>query len=120
MTEQELENMELEHTLKRLKALKNRCVAQKYVLDEKADEKAAYIAEVSKRIRIESMRQNNDTDLYGKNSYSAIYQRGLVRVWCDALRFLKYDVCFKYDGDLIRDITIYDKNGDTVIHHVLR
>lgn len=105
MTDLELENMELEYTLKQLKRVKAICKAQSRLLNDKCDVMVAIIDKIVENV----IRQNRDTELYGKNSYEATYSRGIVNAWCSALEIIGYVTYFSYDEenhDLIAEISI--------------
>lgn len=120
MPDLELENMELEYTLKSLRTLQDRCKAQQYVLNKKAEEKGCILAEISKKILMSGLDQNRDVELYGKTSFEASYNRAITNTWCDCLRMLGYDIKFEFADDLIHDMTIYTETGQQIIHYVLR
>lgn len=119
MTDIELLNMETEHLNKSVDKLIAENRALKTVLNNKASEEGTMLANFTKQILLESVKQNENVGLYGKNSFEATYHRGLCNTWCDVLRAFSWDVSFSYKGDYISDIRLYNDKSEEVAHHIL-
>lgn len=93
MPDHELMDMELERLNKKLDVYESEQGRQLAVLVEK----------LQKQIKC----QNNDTELYGKNSFAATLNRQLVNAWIFAIENYGWHVELDFRGDLISEMWIY-------------
>lgn len=118
MTDHELMDMELERLSKNLDVYESQVKAYKEVLMEKSTEQGEQLAILTEKLRAQIKCQNSDTELYGKNSFSATLNRQLVNAWIFAIENYGWFVEFDFRGDFISDMWIYTGDHREVMHDI--
>lgn len=116
MTDYELMDMELERLNKNLDVYKSQVKAYEEVLQQKSAEQSRQLAVLVKKLQTQIKCQNNDTELYGKNSFAATLNRQLVNVWIFAIQNYGWYVELDFRGDLISDMWIYTAGRRLMLH----
>ena len=116
MTDQELMNMELERLNKNLDAYESEVKAYKKALKQQSAEQGIQLAVLAEKLQTQIKLQNSDTELYGKNSFSATLNRQLVNAWIFAIENYGWYVELDFRGDLISDMRIYTGNHRLMLH----
>lgn len=118
MTDQELMQMEVERLNKNLDLIENQLKAYKKVLEQKSTEQGEQLAVLAVKLQTQIKLQNSDTELYGKNSFSATINRQLVNTWIFAIENYGWHVELDFRGDIISDMWIYTKDHREVQHDI--
>ena len=116
MTDQELMNMELERLNKNLDVYESEVKAYKEALKHQSAEQGIQLAVLAEKLQTQIKLQNSDTELYGKNSFSATLNRQLVNAWIFAIENYGWYVELDFRGDLISDMRIYTGNHRLMLH----
>ena len=116
MTDQELMNMELEKLNKKLDVYESEVKAYKEALKRQSAEQAMQLAVLTEKLQTQIKLQNSDTELYGKNSFSATLNRQLVNAWIFAIENYGWCVKLDFSGDFISDMWIYTGNHRLMLH----
>ena len=116
MTDQELMNMELERLNKKLDVYESEVKAYRKFLRQQSAEQGAQLAVLAEKLQTQIKLQNSDTELYGKNSFSATLNRQLVNAWIFAIENYGWYVELDFRGDLISDMRIYTGNHRLMLH----
>lgn len=120
MTDQELIDMELERLNKNLDEYVVELKVFREALDHKSMEEAKQLVALTKKLQAQIKRQNSDTELYGKNSFTATLNRQLVNAWVFAITNYGWHVKFDFRGDLISDLWIYTKDYHEALHDIYK
>lgn len=118
MTDYELMQMELERLNKNIDAYESEVKAYREVLKQKSAEQGVQLALLAEKLQTQIKCQNNDTELYGKNSFEATLNRQLVNAWIFAIENYGWHVELDFSGDLISDMRIYTGNHREVMHDI--
>ena len=116
MTDQELMNMELERLNKKLDVYKSEVKAYRKFLRQQSAEQGMQLAVLAEKLQAQIKLQNSDTELYGKNSFSATLNRQLVNAWIFVIENYGWHVELDFRGDLISDMRIYTGNHRLMLH----
>lgn len=116
MTDQELMNMELERLNKNLDVYESEVKAYKKVLKQQSAEQSRQLAVLVEKLQTQIKLQNSDTELYGKNSFTATLNRQLVNAWIFAIENYGWYVKLDFRGDFISDMWIYSGNYRLMLH----
>lgn len=118
MTDQELMSMELERLNKNLDIYESQVKAYKRLLKQKSTEQGEQLAVLVDKLQTQIKRQNSDTELYGKNSFTATLDRQLVNAWVFAIENYGWFVKFDFRGDLVTDLWIYTGDHREMLHDI--
>ena len=116
MTDYELKDMELERLNKKLVAYVSEVKAYKKSLIQKSCEYGRQLAVLAEKLQTQIKCQNNDTELYGKNSFAATLSRQLVNTWIFAIENYGWYVELDFRGDLISEMWIYAADHCLMLH----
>lgn len=120
MTDQELIDMELERLNKNLDEYVVELKVFREALDHKSMEEAKQLVALTKKLQAQIKCQNSDTELYGKNSFTATLNRQLVNAWVFAIENYGWHVKFDFRGDLITDLWIYTGDYHVALHDIYK
>ena len=116
MPDHELMNMELERLNKKLDVYESEVKAYRKILRQKSSERYMQLAVLADKLQTQIKCQNNDTELYGKNSFAATLNRQLVNVWIFAIENYGWYVELDFSGDLISEMRIYAADHRLMLH----
>ena len=108
--------MELEKLNKNLDAYESEVKMYKEALKQQSAKQAIQLALLTEKLQTQIKLQNSDTELYGKNSFSATLNRQLVNAWIFAIENYGWYVKLDFRGDLISDMWIYTGNHRLMLH----
>ena len=116
MPDHELMDMELERLNKKLDVYESEVKAYRKILRQKSSEQYMQLAVLADKLQTQIKCQNNDTEFYGKNSFSAILNRQLINAWIFAIENYGWYVELDFRGDLISDMRIYTADHRLMLH----
>ena len=116
MTDDELKDMELERLNKKLDAYESEVKAYMKFLRQKSAEQGKQLVLLAEKLQTQIKCQNNDTELYGKNSFAATLNRQLVNAWIFAIENYGWYVELDFRGDLISEMWIYAADHRLMIY----
>ena len=108
--------MELERLNKKLDVYESEVKAYRKILRQKSSKQYMQLAVLADKLQTQIKCQNNDTELYGKNSYAATLNRQLVNAWIFAIQNYGWYVELDFRGDLISEMRIYAADHRLMLH----